>query len=290
MTFVGIDVGGTRVKGALVSAAGDVIAAHSVATPAHTAALTTAVTDLVAGLRDERTVAVGVVSPGVVADGMVVFSANLPWRDEPVRDRVAAASGLPTALGHDVAAAASAEGREHGDPDLLFVALGTGIAAAHVRSGTVSPGATGRAGELGHQPVYPDGDACPCGQRGCLERYASAAAIARRYRERTALTRDTAEIARCVLHDDAAAAVWSTATDALAVALATCTLVLDPGVIVLGGGLAGAGATLLEPVRAGLAGRLAWRPAPLVRAAVLGADAGVLGAAGLALRLVDGRR
>ena len=83
--------------------------------------------------------------------------------------------------------------------------------------------------------------------------------------------------------------MWSRATDALATALATCTVLLDPGVIVLGGGLAEAGAALLDPVRDGLAARLAFRPAPPVRAAVLGADAGVRGAALLARRLVAGR-
>ena len=289
MTVVGIDIGGTRVKGALVSPAARVLDSRSVATPTDADELTCAVTDLVAHLRDERTEAVGIASPGVVADGVVAFAANLPWRDEPVRDRVSAASGLPTALGHDVAAAALAESRQSGEADLFFVSLGTGIAAAHVRAGVVDPGSTGRAGELGHYPVYPDGEACPCGQRGCLERYASAAAVARRYTARTGAALDTSAIASRVPQEEAAAAVWSEATDALATALVTCTVLLDPGVVVLGGGLAGAAATLLDPVRAGLAARLAWRSAPPVRAASLGPDAGLLGAAGFARQLLDGR-
>lgn len=289
MTVVGIDVGGTRIKGALMSRAEDVLLTRSVVTPAEPAALTDAVADLVARLRDEHTVAVGIASPGIVADGVVTFAANLPWRDEPLRDSVTAASGLPTALGHDVAAAALAESRTQSEPDLLFVALGTGIAAAHVRHGVVERGATGRAGELGHHPVHPDGEACPCGQRGCLERYASAAAIARGYAERTGVALDSAAIVQRLPTDDDAATVWSRATDALATALATCALLLDPGAIVFGGGLADAGAALLDPVRNGLAARLAFRPPPPVRAAVLGADAGVRGAALLARRLVAGR-
>lgn len=290
MTVVGIDTGGTRVKGALVSGAGELLAARSVATPSDAATLTGAVTDLVAELRDERTAAVGIISPGVVTDGVVTYAANLPWRDEPVRDRVAAASGLPTALGRDVAAAALAESQVDDERDLLFVSLGTGIAAAHVRNRRVDLGATGRAGELGHHPVHPDGEACPCGQRGCLERYASAAAIARRYAERTGTALETAEIARRVAHDRAAAAAWAVAVDALSLALAACTVLLDPGAIVLGGGLAAAGNTLLAPVRADLAARLTWRPAPPVRTAGLGPDAGLLGAAWLARELLGGNR
>jgi glucokinase len=287
MTVVGIDAGGTRVKGALVSRAGEVVAARSVATPSESDALTRAVIDLIAELRDEHTAAIGVASAGVVSDGVVHYAANLPWRDEPVRDRVAEASGLPTALGHDVAAAAVAESTQVTERHVLFVGLGTGIAATQVRDGIADRGATGRAGEIGHYPVRPDGDPCPCGQRGCLEQYASAAAIARRYAERSGRRTDTAEIARRVPRDPHAAAVWDTAVGTLAIALATCTLLLDPAVIVIGGGLADAGDILLAPLRAGLAARLAWRPAPPVRAAVLGPAAGQLGAARLAVQLTD---
>lgn len=289
MTVVGIDAGGTRVKGALVSHSGEVVTARSVATPTESAALTRAVIDLVAELRDEHTSAVGVASAGIVSDGVVHYAANLPWRDEPVRDQVADACGLPTALGHDVAAAAVAESAQVPERDVLFVPLGTGIAASHVRDGVADRGATCHAGEIGHYPVRPDGDLCPCGQRGCLEQYASAAAIARRYAERTGRTIDTAETARRVPDDADAAAVWTTAVETLSVALVTCTLMLDPEVIVIGGGLADAGELLFGPLRAGLAQRLTWRPAPPIRRAVLGPAAGQLGAARLAVQLTEER-
>src|SRR5581483_9082752 len=109
------------------------------------------------------------------------FAVNVPWRGEPVRDRVRAALALPTAVAWDVGAAAVAESAELGARDVLFVSLGTGVASSHVVDGMPRSGATGRAGEIGHCPVRPDGDLCACGQRGCLEAYASAAAIARRY-------------------------------------------------------------------------------------------------------------
>ena len=196
-----------------------------------------------------------------------------------------AALGLPVALEWDVAAAALAESARVAADDVLFVSLGTGVASAHVVGGVARRGATGRAGELGHAPVYPDGDECACGQRGCLEAYASATAIARRYHVRTGTQLATIDIAARVESDPDATAVWDEAVDALGVALATQTMVTDPGVIVLGGGLAEAGDLLIERVRAALAGRLTWRTAPPILAASLGDAAGMHGAAALAWRL-----
>src|SRR5262249_28289826 len=133
-----------------------------------------------------------------------------------------------------------------------------------------------------HLPVRPDGEPCRCGQRGCTEVYASAAGIARRYLTRSGVRRSAREIAERVAVDPDAAAVWDEAADALGFALASATFLLDPGLIVLGGGLAGAGEALRDPVATALTGRLAWRPAPEVRISPLGGRAGLLGAALLA--------
>jgi glucokinase len=286
-TVLGIDVGGTTVKGARVTPDGSVVASSSVATPQTSDALTAAVVALAQSLRDDGTAAVGLTSPGIVRDGTVHYAANLPWRDEPVRSRVAAALGLPVVLSHDTVAAALAEARHAGHADLLFVGIGTGIAGVHVRAGIAHRGATGQAGEIGHTPVRPDGEPCSCGQRGCLETYASAAAIARRYTARTGRTVGTDVIAAVVGSDPDAAAVWDEAVDTLALALATDVLVTDPGVIVLGGGLAVAGDTLLAPLRTALAARLSFRAPPPLSAALLGPAAGVLGAARLAAAVLD---
>ncbi len=129
-------------------------------------------------------VAAGVAIPGVVdeARGVAVFAANLGFRDVPLRDLVAERLGLPAALGHDMRAAGLAEARlgaGHGAEDVIFVGIGTGIAAAHVRGGHTNSGAHGAAGELGHIVVRPGGPACACGQRGCLETGASASAASR---------------------------------------------------------------------------------------------------------------
>jgi glucokinase len=282
MDVLGIDIGGTTVKGARVDAGGAVLATDSRPTPDSSGALTSAVVSLAESLRAEDTVAVGVACPGVLDDGVVRFAANLPWRDESVRDPLSASLGLPVVLCRDVAAAALAESARVTGDDVLFVWLGTGIAAAHVAGGTLREGATGRAGELGHVPVYPDGEPCACGQRGCLEAYSSAASIARRYSARAGGAATAEQVVAGLGADVAADAVWDEAVDALALALATDVLVNDPAVIVLGGGLAQAGDALFSPLVAALQSRLAWRPAPPLVPATLGTSAGQLGAAQLA--------
>ncbi|MBY8873107.1 ROK family protein [Micromonospora sp. PLK6-60] len=133
-------------------------------------------------------VACGVVVPGVVdeATGTAVWSANVGFRDVPLRELVATRLGRPAVLGHDVRAGGLAEARlgaGRGAAHVLFVAIGTGIAAAHVVDGRAATGAHGAAGEIGHILVRPDGPTCGCGRPGCLEAVASAAAVARRYAE-----------------------------------------------------------------------------------------------------------
>jgi glucokinase len=283
---LGIDIGGTTVKGARVTLDGSIIESSTVETPTTAGGLTDAVLSLAQCLRDADTAAAGLASPGIVHDDVVQFAANLPWREEPIRARVGSALGLPVVLSPDRVAAALAEARHAGHADMLFVGIGTGVAGVHVRGGIAHRGATGQAGEIGHAPVRPDGEACACGQRGCLEVYASAAAIARRYAARTGRPATADRIAAAVGADPDAAAVWGEAVEALALALATDVLVSDPGVIVLGGGLAAAGETLLAPLRIALAARLSFRTPPPVRVALLGPMAGVLGAAQLAARLI----
>ena len=242
MDVLGIDIGGSTVKGARVDAGGAVLATGSCRTPSSSArADRRAVVSLADGLRGASTAAVGVASPGLVLDdGVVRFAANLPWRDEPVRDRLSAALGLPVVLCRDVAAAALAECAHVTGDDVLFVWLGTGIAAAHVVGGA----AAGRRERTGRRArpcsrVHPDGEPCGCGQRGCLEAYSSAAAIARRYAARTGFVDDRRAGRRPArVRTRTRDAVWRDAVDALALALAHDVLVNDPAVIVLGGGLA----------------------------------------------------
>jgi glucokinase len=217
-----------------------------------------------------RPIAVGLAVPGLVTPAHAVFSAAFGWRDVPAG--AFTRGELPVALGHDVRSAGEAElVYGSGARDVLYLPIGTGIAGAVVLSGSLYGGDGGWAGQIGHIPVRPDGLPCPCGQTGCLAAYASASAIAARCGETSA-----EEVVR---RDDALAVqVWDEAVEALALALATYTLLLDPAAIVIGGGLSLAGDALVVPLRTRLAGRLAFRRPPDVRVSALGVDAGLLGA------------
>jgi glucokinase len=164
------------------------------------------------------------------------------------------------------------------------VAIGTGIAAAYVVDGRVLSGAHGAAGEIGHVVVRPDGPPCGCGSAGCLEALASAAAVARRYSERTARQVSAERVgALAALGDPDAVAVWQETVDALADGLLTGIALFDPEIVVLGGGLAEAGDALLAPLRTGLKARLTFHREPVLEKAALGGEAGCLGAALLAI-------
>jgi glucokinase len=234
--------------------------------------------------------AVGVAVPGILdeAEGVAVFSANLGWRGVPLRTRLTERlGGLPVALGHDVRAGGLAEGRigaGHGVERFLFVSLGTGIAGAVGAGGRVEPGAHGSAGEIGHIVVRPGGRLCGCGGYGCLETVASAAAVGRAWAEASGESGATsADAARAVAAGDTrAAAVWSEAVDALADGLVTGLTLLDPGTVIIGGGLSEAGDTLFAPLREAVKRRVTFQHVPPIVPAGLGDGAGCLGAGLLA--------
>nr|WP_231935224.1 ROK family protein [Micromonospora viridifaciens] len=234
-------------------------------------------------------VACGIAVPGVVdeARGVAVWSANVGFRDVPLRELARRRLGLPTALGHDVRAGGLAEARLGAGRDgghVLFVAIGTGIAAVHVVDGSAAAGAHGAAGEIGHILVRPGGPRCGCGRPGCLEAVASASAIGRRYAELAGAPATAAEVAdRAAAGEPLADRVWREAVEALADGLATGQALFDVATIVLGGGLAQAGAQLFDPLRVALRERLTFHREPRLVAAALGDEAGCLGAALLAL-------
>ncbi|GAA3388193.1 ROK family protein [Cryptosporangium minutisporangium] len=291
-TVVTLDIGGTTIKGALVAADGREVALLERPTGATegTDEVVRRVRAAARDLADASTVAAGLSVPGIVdtAAGIARHAVNLGFRDTPLAALVAEEIGVPVVLEQDCRAAAVAEsqiGLGRDARDLMVVVLGTGVAAGLIVDGKPLPGADGSAGELGHLPVYPDGEYCACGQRGCLEVYASASGIARRYAAAGGRAGATAaDVAGALDSDVVAARVWREATEALGLALATATLLLDPALIVLAGGLTGAGDALLRPVRTQLQAALAWRAAPSVANSPLGGSAGRLGAAILAWR------
>lgn len=294
---VALDVGGTGMKCALVRPDGDVVHAERHPTRAERGpdAVVDTILDIAEALAGKARadgltpVACGIAVPGVVdeARGVAVWSANLGFRDVPLRDLAEARLGLPTALGHDVRVGGLAEARlgaGRGTGHVLFVAIGTGIAAAHVVDGAAAVGAHGAAGEIGHILVRPDGPRCGCGRPGCLEAVASAAAIGRRYAELAGAPATAADVAdRAATGEPLARRVWREAVEALADGLATGQALFDVATIVIGGGLAQAGPRLLDPLRAALHERMTFHREPRLVTAALGDEAGCLGAALLAL-------
>jgi glucokinase len=283
---LGVDVGGTDTKAALVE--GDAFEFRTRPTPR----TPSEIVEAIAALHDElgEAEAIGLAVPGVVddANGVAVWSENLNWTDVPFAALVRDRCGRPTVLGHDVRAGALAEtrvGAARGMADVVYLSIGTGIAAGIVLGGHLHAGG-GYAGEIGHTPTGHD-DPCACGARGCLEAVASAAAIARRYTARTG--RPAAGAADVLAAGDPdALAVWDEALEALAGALAWVASLLAPEVVVIGGGLSRAGAALFEPLSERVPRRLTFQRVPRLVPAALGERAGCVGAALLALDSVRG--
>lgn len=239
--------------------------------------------------------AAGVAVPGIVdaEHGIAAYAANLGWRDVPLRALLTERlGGVPVALGHDVRTGGLAEGRigaGRGADRFLFVPLGTGIAGAIGIAGRVEAGAHGFAGEIGHIVVRPGGTPCPCGQHGCLERYASAAAVSEAWAAACGdPDADAADCAKAVRSGDPRAVqVWQNAVDALADGLVTALTLLDPRTLIIGGGLAEAGETLFTPLRDAVRRRITFQKLPTIVPAALGDTAGCLGAGLLAWDLLD---
>jgi glucokinase len=298
---IGVDVGGTSVKGALLDSDGLEYGDGEWPTPRHLgtdaviATIIRAIVELRARVPEAaRLRAVGLVVPGVVdaQQGIAVYAANIGWQQLPLRKLVADAVDLPVVLDHDVRAAGLAElawGAGRGLQEILFVALGTGVAAAVITKGRVSAGATGRAGELGHIPVFPEGDWCACGQRGCTETYASGAALSRRYSAASGRRDVPAKevIRRAGAGDPVAEGVFNDAITALGRALVNYVLLMDPEIILIGGGAAASGAALLQPLTREVQAGLAWRAAPTITNGRFAGDAGRRGAGLVAWRALN---
>ncbi|MEU1438773.1 ROK family protein [Streptomyces sp. NPDC005786] len=301
---IALDVGGTGMKAALVGADGTLLHEARRATGRERGpdAVVESVLAFAADLRaygqehlGESALAAGVAVPGIVdaGNGIAVYAANLGWRDVPMRRLLGERlGGVPVALGHDVRTGGLAEGRigaGKGADRFLFVPLGTGIAGAIGIAGTIEAGAHGYAGEIGHIVIRPDGPDCPCGQRGCLETLASAAAVSRAWAAASGDAKaDAADCAKAVESGDPeAVAVWRDAVDALAAGLVTALTLLDPRTLIIGGGLAEAGETLFTPLRAAVEERVTFQKLPHIVPAALGDTAGCLGAGLLAWDLLS---
>jgi glucokinase len=303
--FLGIDIGGTNIKAALVSEDGR--ARSFVRSPWSGRAPAEAVS--VAGrLLEELGSPDGAEPPagcgagcaGLVDSraGTVHLSPNLPeWRDVGLRHMLTEALGLPTVIENDANAAAYAEyvvGAARGVRSAVLITLGTGVGGGLILDGRLHRG-SGFAGEVGHATIERDGEPCACGNAGCLERYVSAGAIVRsalslleqgRPSALSGAGEVTAEAvgeAACG-GDELALEVLAEAGRALGVGLANLALILAPDLFVIGGGVAAAGEPLLGPAREEMERRAYCRgpSTPGVVPAELGETAGVVGAALLA--------
>ncbi|WP_409473844.1 ROK family protein [Streptomyces sp. HC307] len=298
-----LDIGGTKIAGALVDGGGRIVVRAQRPTPAQQdgdtvmRAVEEVIGELIAAPLWGRASAVGIGSAGPVdASAGTVSPVNVPgWRDYPLVERVrAAAGGLPVELIGDGVAITAAEhwqGAARGHDNALCMVVSTGVGGGLVLNGRLHPGPTGNAGHIGHISVDLDGDPCPCGARGCVERIASGPNIARRALEagwRPGPDGDTsaaAVAATARAGDPVAVASFERAAQALAAGIAATATLVEIDIAVIGGGVGKAGDVLLSPLRKALGdyATLSFVQGLKVMPAQMGTDAGLVGAAAAAL-------
>lgn len=309
MHSIGIDIGGTKIAGALVDENGNILQESKVPSPADSAdGLVAAVVDLVQDLSLNRSIlGVGVAAAGFIdaAAANVIYAPNLNWRNEPLKNRLQSKIDFPVVIENDANAAGWAEfryGAGRGYKHMTMLTIGTGVGGAIIVDGRVLRGGFGVAGELGHMRVVPDGLPCGCGQNGCLESYGSGTALLKSARalansadpagarlrelEATAGELSGAQVYQAIVEGDPGALrLLEQLGTHLGRAIASLSAILDPEVVVIGGGVSAAGELLLGPIRDAYQRNLparGFRPELELKVAELVNDAGVVGAADLA--------
>ena len=310
---IGIDIGGTKIAGAVVTETGIILAEERVATNAGDSdAIIDAVVEMVQGLASRYEVsAVGVAAPGFidVEQSTVYYTPNINWRNEPLRDRLTQRLSLPVTIDNDANAAGWAEyrfGAGRSVSDMTMLTIGTGVGGAIVTRGGLFRGGFGTGAELGHMRVVPDGLPCGCGARGCIEQYGSGRALLRMANEiadvggiglalaearRVEGALDGTIVGRLIAAGNPGALrALEQLGHWLGQACASLSAILDPELFVFGGGVSVAGDLLLDPIRDSYRENLparGYHPEPKFMIAELVNDAGVVGAADLArLRLL----
>lgn len=315
---IGLDIGGTNVRGAVVADDGTLLAEVSERTPETSDGTT--MTKILLGITGQlltahpEVTAIGVGAAGIVEwpAGLILWAPNNSYRDWRVRAELEKATGLPATVDNDANVAALAEARlgDERYSEMVFLTVGTGVGGGLVLGGVVYRGPSGRGGELGHMIVAPDGPVCGCGNRGCLEAVASGTALTRMGREAAAADPDgvIARIAReeqgghvtgqtvtraTELGDPTALGLFTTLGRWLGIGIASLANILEIEAVVIGGGLVTTGDLLLEPARAAYrehAYATETRPIVPVLTGTFGTDAGVIGAGLLGLEHAEDRR
>lgn len=304
---VGVDVGGTKLLALAVTVDGEVVGRERRTSPVGDPdALVDEIVGLVGSFGGSRPVGAGVA--GIVGrDGVVRYGPNLDIEDLALRERLEDALGVPVTVVNDATVALFGElraGAARGARDVVMLTLGTGVGGAVVVDGRLVDGATGMAGELGHVPVLDGGRECPCGNKGCLEAYASGSAIGLVARERLELTDEPSDLRDVDVVDGKSVTMAALEGDGLAlevlraagywlgVGLTGIVNALDPELVVVGGGAATTAAPIVLPEAFGVLSRrilgAGHRPVPEIVQAGLGDDAGAIGAALLAVERRDG--
>lgn len=305
---IGIDLGGTSVKYALVASDGGVLFSGKLPTLADEGA-EAVLGQILAGAKSclefaaengLQPVGIGVGSPGVVSadERMVLGGAeNIPgWERIPISDRLEQATGLPVRVNNDANLMALGEtlyGAAKGATDVVFLTVGTGIGGGVLIDGRLYGGYRNRGTEFGHMTVKCDGEPCACGSGGCLEHYASTAALVRRFQarcaeEKRACTRCDGEMIVALYHagDALAREVMEEHWDYLSTGIISIIHIFSPQTVVIGGGISEAGEFYLDELRKRVFARAMAVCSEETRivGATLGNRAGCLGAAGLAFR------
>lgn len=306
---IGIDIGGTKIAGVLMDANDQVLREAKVPTPAEDGqAIIEAVIAMIEELKAGHEItAAGVAAAGFIdaAQSEVRYAPNLNWRNEPLKAKLEAALGFPVFIENDANAAGWAEyrfGAGRKSKNMVMLTVGTGVGGAIVVDGKMFRGGFGIGAELGHICLIPDGKMCGCGQRGCLEQYGSGTALLNRAKElissgsavnsllgqkvTTADELTGSHVFEALqANDELALGLLNELGSYLGQAIATLTAVLDPEVVVIGGGVSILGEKLLAPIRDAYLEHLparGFRPELSLVSAELVNDAGAIGAADLA--------
>jgi len=309
MFRIGIDIGGTGIQVGVVDGQGTIIAEESIPTrkdlpfPTQVAQIAQCARAAIAaaGLTEDDIESVGIGIPGIGGrNGEIIKCTNMDWNHVPFGAEFAKHMNKPVHIANDADVAALAEsvaGVSAGTSSSVFITIGTGIGSGIILNGKIWNGAHGIGGELGHVILNVGGVPCTCGNHGCLERYCSATALIRMGREAAEKHPESLMLkmaggdlnaikARTVIDsarekDPTAVKVYRNYINYFAHAIASVVNLLDPEVIVLGGGVSNAGDFLLDALREEFPKHVIFRDQPMaeLRIAVLGSRAGIIGAA-----------
>lgn len=308
MHAIGIDIGGTKIAGALVDSEGQIVREARVPTPAKDI---DALVDAVVGLINELSEGHRVLGAGVAAAGFVdadqanvIYATNLTGRNEPLKAKLEKFIDIPVIIENDANAAAWAEyryGAGRGYKHMTMLTIGTGVGGAIITNSKMLRGGFGVAAELGHMRIVPNGRPCACGAKGCFEQYASGTALLRAAKELAAsgeaegarlleLQQQAGELTGAQVYqaitegDGGALRILGELGTWIGETIASLSAILDPEVVVIGGGVSQAGDLLLDPIKKAFLANMpahGFRPELEIKTAEFVNDAGVVGAADL---------